>query len=345
MTIGLPDLAEIRSLMDSRVETGQAVGIIAGVIDTQGRQVLASGKISLGGAQVPNGDTVYEIGSITKVFTSLLLTGMIENGEVKGDDPVANFLPAGVRVPSRNGRQITLLDLSMQVSGLPRLPDNLRPPNMANPYVDYDAAKLYDFLSRHQLKRDPGERYEYSNLAVGLLGQALALKAGMRYEELLQRCIFEPLGMSSTAITLSDSLKARLAPGYSASLKPVKNWDFGVLAGCGAIRSTVNDMLKFVAANLEITDSPLRAAMQRMRTIKRATGMPDVEIAMGWHVYTKFDTEIWWHNGGTFGYRSFLGFNSGKKAGAVVLCNTFVDNDDIGRHILERRNAAAPSPK
>jgi serine-type D-Ala-D-Ala carboxypeptidase/endopeptidase len=266
---------------------------------------------------------------------------MIEKGEVKPDDPVAKFLPATVKVPSRNGRQITLLDLSMQVSGLPRLPDNLKPADPANPYADYDAAKLYGFLSRYTLTRDPGEKYEYSNLAVGLLGHALALKAGMPYEELLRRRIFDPLGMSGTSITLSEAQKKRLAPGYNGSLKPVKNWDFAALAGCGAVRSTVNDMLKFVAANLELTDTPLKAAMRRMRSVRKEIGAEDLQIGMAWHVFTKFDTLIWWHNGGTYGYRSFVGFNPAKKEGVVVLCNTFMDNDDLGRHILESRYPVA----
>jgi CubicO group peptidase (beta-lactamase class C family) len=331
------DIAEIRSIMASRVEGGKAVGIVTGVIDEKGRQVISSGKVSLGGAQVPDGDTVYEIGSVTKVFTSLILADMIEKGEVKADDPVSKFLPATVKVPSRNGRQITLLDLSMQVSGLPRLPDNMKPAEPANPYADYDAAKLYDFLSRYALPRDPGEKYEYSNLAVGLLGHALALKAGMPYEELLRRRIFDPLGMTSTSIALSEAQKKRLAPGYDAALKPVKNWDLDALAGAGAIRSTSNDMLKFVGANLELTDTPLKAAMRRMRSVRKPTGSPDLEIGMAWHVFTKFDTELWWHNGGTAGYRSFVGFIPAKKEGVVVLCNTFTDNDDLGRHILESR--------
>ncbi|HUD99698.1 MAG TPA: serine hydrolase [Bryobacteraceae bacterium] len=331
------DIAEIRSIMANRVARGKAAGIVTGIIDEKGRQVIATGKVSLDGAAQPDGDTVYEIGSVTKVFTSLILADMIEKGEVKPDDPVAKFLPATVNIPSRNGRQITLLDLSMQVSGLPRLPTNFKPADPANPYADYDAAKLYDFLSHYQLTRDPGEKYEYSNLAVGLLGHALALKAGIGYEELLRRRIFDPLGMTSTSITLSESQKKRLAPGYNDQLKPVKNWDLTALAGAGAIRSTANDMLKFVAANLDLTDSPLRAAMHRMRSIDRSTDMPDVKIAMAWHIFTKYDEQIYWHNGGTAGYRSFVGFNPAKKEGVVVLCNAFLDNDDLGRHILEPR--------
>ncbi len=143
--------------------------------------------------------------------------------------------------------------------------------------------------------------------------------------------------MSSTSITLSEAQKKRLAPGYDGGLKPVKNWDFAVLAGCGAVRSTVNDMLKFVAANLELTDTPLKFAVRRMRAVTKGISAPDLEIGMAWHVFTKFDTRIWWHNGGTYGYRSFVGFNPAKKEGVVLLCNTFMDNDDLGKHVLESR--------
>jgi len=330
------DLDEIQGILVHRVdEAKKAVGIVVGVIDSKGQRVVAVGKLDQSSDQKLDGDTVFEIGSITKVFTSLVMADMIERGEVKPDDPVAKFLPSSVTVPSRNGRQITLLDLSMQISGLPRLPNNLNPTDFSNPYVDYDAHRLYAFLSSYKLTRDIGEKYEYSNLAVGLLGHALSLKAGMSYEELVRRRILEPLGMTSTSITLSDSLKKRLAVGHDATLKPVKNWDLNVLAGAGAIRSTANDMLKFLAANVDLTESPLRAAMHRMRSVHRETGVDDLEIMMAWHVLHKFGTDLVWHNGGTAGYRSFAGFVPANKTGVVVLCNTFVDCDDIGRHVLD----------
>ncbi len=139
------DSAEIRALLENRIDLGKkAVGIVVGTIDEKGRAVMGYGKLAKDRDGQPDGDTVFEIGSITKVFTSLILADMVERGEVKLDDPVSKFLPASVTVPSRNGRQITLLDLSMQISGLPRLPTNMKPADPANPYVDYDAAKLYD---------------------------------------------------------------------------------------------------------------------------------------------------------------------------------------------------------
>jgi CubicO group peptidase (beta-lactamase class C family) len=331
------DSDDLREILKDRVDRKKAVGIVVGTIDVNGRNVIAYGKIAKNRDQIPDANTVFEIGSITKVFTSLLLADMVERGEVQLDTPVADLLPKTVKVPSRNGRQITLLDLSMQSSGLPRLPTNLRPANFANPYADYTPARLYEFLSSYTLPRDPGEKYEYSNLGAGLLGHALALKAGMSYEELVRTRILEPLRMHDTSITLSDDQKKRLAPGYDASLSPAANWDFDALAGCGALRSTANDMLTFLAANLELTDTPLKAAIRQMRSIRKPTGTPDLDIAMAWHILTKFGGEVVWHNGGTYGYRSFIGFDPAAKKGVVVLCNTFADNDDIGRHVLDSR--------
>jgi D-alanyl-D-alanine-carboxypeptidase/D-alanyl-D-alanine-endopeptidase len=332
---------DLHGILVNRVdETKKAVGIVVGTLDESGRHVTGYGKVAKDRSQAPDGDTVYEIGSITKVFTSLLLADMVERGEVKLDDPVAKYLPKTVKMPSRNGREITLLDISEQRSGLPRMPSNIKPADPANPYADYDPAKLYSFLSGYTLTRDPGEKYEYSNLAVGLLGHVLSLRSGMSYEELVRKRIFEPLGMTSTSITLSVDQKNRLAPGYDATLKPVKNWDLDALAGAGAIRSTANDMLKFLAANLELTDTPLKAAMRRMRSVRKDAGSPNVEIAMGWHIF-KQNGDLFWHNGGTAGYRSFAGFDPAKKTAVVVLCNTFFDIDDIGRHVLDSRYPVA----
>lgn len=336
-------IEDIRPILVNRVdESKKAVGIVVGTIGENGREIIGHGQAVKNQPGTPDGDTVFEIGSITKVFTSLILADMVERGELQLDTPVAKLLPETVKIPSRNGRQITLLDLSMQSSGLPRMPDNFKPSDPANPYADYTPAKMYEFLSTYSLTRDIGEKYEYSNLGAGLLGHALSRKAGMSYEQLVRKRILDPLGMSSTSITLSDSQKKRLAAGYDATLNPVKNWDLDALAGAGALRSTANDMLKFLAANLELSDTPLKPAMRRMRAIRKETGVPNLEIAMAWHILKKDGSEIVWHNGGTAGYRSFAGFDPARKQGVVVLCNTFLDVDDIGRHVLDNRY---PLPK
>jgi CubicO group peptidase (beta-lactamase class C family) len=322
-------------LLNRTGENRKAVGIVVGLVDAGGERFLASGATAPGGAVLPGADTVYEIGSITKVFTSLVLADMVVRGEVGLDDPVAKLLPATVKVPERDGKRITLRDLSNQVSGLPRMPDNLKPADGTDPYVDYGPDRLYEFLAKVELARGVGEKYEYSNLGVGLLGHALALKAGTSYEELVRKRVLEPLGMADTAVALDERLKSQLAPGSGPNLSPVKNWNFNVLAPAGALRSTARDMLKFLAAAMDLRETPLRAAFDLMLKEERPTGTPDLTIGLGWHVWRRYGTEIVWHNGGTGGYRSFAGFDPAKRTGVIVLCNTSFGVDDLGLFALE----------
>jgi len=260
----------------------------------------------------------------------------VERGEVALSDPVSKFLPATVKMPERNGKQITLADLSTQTSGLPRLPSNLKPKDPTNPYADYTVEQLYEFLSGYQLARDIGAQYEYSNLGVGLLGHALALRAGSSYEDLVRSRITKPLEMSSTSIALSPDMKGRLAVGHDPSLNPASNWDIPTLAGAGALRSTVNDLLTFLAANLGYRKTSLAAAMAAEVSIRKPTGAPGLDIAYGWHILTGKGSSIIWHNGGTGGYRTYMGFDQKTGIGVVVLSNTSTNEgpDDIGRHLL-----------
>jgi CubicO group peptidase (beta-lactamase class C family) len=310
--------------------------------------VVVYGTLNQGDARPLNGDTIFEIGSATKVFTSLLLADMVQRGEVALADPVAKYLPAEVKVPERGGRAITLVDLSTHTSGLPTMPTNFNPKDPANPYADYTVDQLYQFLSSYQLTRDIGSKFEYSNLGVGLLGQALARRAGMDYEALVRSRITIPLGMSSTGITLSPEMKARLALGHNDKLVTVPNWDLPALAGAGALRSSANDMLTFLAANLGYVKSPLAPAMAAMLSVRRPTGAPELgEIGLGWLITKPSEDEIVWHNGGTGGYRSYIGYDAKTRVGIVVLSNTFTlaGIDDIGMHLLDSHAPLLPAPK
>ncbi len=334
----MPSDAEIRQVLVSRIDTQQqSVGIVVGVVEPRGRRVVAYGHVEKSDPRPLDGDTIFEIGSATKVFTSLLLADMVQRGEVALDDPVAKYLPSTVTMPQRNGRAITLVDLATHTSGLPRMPTNFAPKDPANPYADYSVAQLYQFLSAYQLTRDIGSQYEYSNLGGGLLGHVLARRAGMDYESLVRARITGPLGMTDTQITLTPEMKTRLAAGHNAAMETVANWDLPTLAGAGALRSTANDLLTFLAANLGDTTSPLAPAMAAMLTVRRPTGQPGLEVALGWHIFTTDGREIVWHNGGTGGYRSFMGFDAKTRTGVVVLSNasTAAGVDDIGRHLLD----------
>ncbi|HEY1339570.1 MAG TPA: serine hydrolase domain-containing protein, partial [Bryobacteraceae bacterium] len=318
--IAVPGNDEIREILARRIDhQKQGTGIAVGVIEPNGRRVVTYGALANVDPRVIDGDTIFEIGSISKVFTSLLLTDMVHRKEVALDDPAAKYLPENVRMPGRSGKSITLLDLSTHYSGFPRVPSNLNPKDPTNPYADYSVDDLYDFLSGYMLPRDPGSEIEYSNLGGGLLGYILARRVGTDYETLVRVRITEPLGMPDTGITLSSSMKQRMATGHNAMLAPVSNWDFRTLAGAGALRSSANDMLTFLEAFLGHRESPLASAMKAMLEVRRPVAKTGFEIGLGWNILG----EIVWHDGGTGGFRSFIGYEPKARVGVVVLSNAF----------------------
>lgn len=226
----------IREALASRIDTaGVGVGTIVGVLTPEGRRYITHGRTEKSGGVEPDANTVFEIGSITKVFTALLLADMVERDEVALDDEIARYLPADVRVPARNGKAITFVDLATHTSGLPRLPTNLQALDLIDPYAAYGPAQLHEFLSGYELPRDPGEKWEYSNVGAGLLGYVLARRAGMSYEALLRARILAPLGMHDTTITLSPEQRARMATGHDLAMSPTGPWAFDALAGAGAL--------------------------------------------------------------------------------------------------------------
>src|SRR5260370_38975395 len=214
-TLPVPSTDEIREILVKRVDLQkQAVGIVAGVIDPNGRRVVAYGDLANGDPRRLDGDTIFEIGSITKVFTSLVLADMANRKEVTLDDAAAKYLPENVKMPERSGKSITLLDLSTHTSGLPRLPSNLNVlKDPRNPYAGYSVNDLYELLSSYTLPRDPGSEVEYSNLGGGLLGHLLAYRAGTDYESLIRNRITQPLNMPDTGIPLPSQLNHRMPPG------------------------------------------------------------------------------------------------------------------------------------
>jgi CubicO group peptidase (beta-lactamase class C family) len=331
---GFPSDSAIRVILQARVDAGISPGLVVGILQPNGHRR----SVAVGSAGAPavtlNASTVFEIGSVTKVFTGTLLARMVLDSVVALDEPVAELLPDSVAVPERNGRKITLLDLATQSSGLPRLPGNLHPADPSNPYADYSVGQLYEFLSGYQLDRDPGRSYEYSNLGMGLLGFALGQKAGSDYAAALRQRVLDPLELKDTRIDLSPSMRQRLAQGHGPAGFPVANWDIPTLAGAGALRSTANDMLSFLAANLD-SAGPIGEAAEMAREPLRPAGAPRMRIGLAWHILHKVSRTIVWHNGETGGYHSFIGFDPDARRGVVVLSNSATSIDDIGMHLLD----------
>jgi CubicO group peptidase (beta-lactamase class C family) len=335
----IPGDDEIRRLLAQRIDAEhQGVGIVVGIVDGHGRRVVVYGKADSENARPLDGDTEFEIGSITKVFTALTLADMEAKGEVKLDDPIAKYLPPGVIAPQKDGRAITLADLATHTSGLPRMPTNFAPKDPDNPFADYSMDQLWSFLAGYQLTRDPGAQWEYSNLGFGLLGDLLARRAGTDYESLVKARVIGPLGMASTTITLTPDERARLATGHDASMRKVANWDLPSLAGAGALRSTANDLMTFLAAAMGFSSLPPTPGADFATTLSvtRPTPEPAMTQALGWEILHLPRGDIVQHNGGTGGYHTFIAFDPKAKVGVVALTNAETDAgaDDIALHIL-----------
>lgn len=282
---------------------------------------------------VENQAHLFEIGSITKVFTAGLLAQLVDEGAVQLDDPIQQYLPVSLHQSERDGVAPTLLHLANHTSGLPRLPSNMDLSNLANPYKSYDQEKLYQYLGQEQtLESVPGTVNEYSNLGFGLLGHILTLRTGQFYEALIRQRIAEPLGMSHTWVTVPTSLQDQLIPGRNAQGNITANWDFDALVGVGDIKSTVEDMTAWLRANMQ-EDASQHALWQRCQQ-PTFTVNERLSLGLGWHISPGVQGSLYWHNGGTGGYRSCVAFSADNGLGVIVLSNvsTFLPkNEDIDR--------------
>jgi serine-type D-Ala-D-Ala carboxypeptidase/endopeptidase len=343
------DLAHLKEVLDKDLAAaltkgdlapGTDAGVVVGVVQRGQRLILTYGAT--------RAEAIFEIGSISKTFTGLLLAQLVEQKRARLDEPVRTLLPQGTVAAPASGREITLLDLAAQRSGLPRMPDNFHPADPKNPYADYDAKALYAYLARLGLAGPEKPTYGYSNLGVGLLGQALANRAGLSYEALVRQQITGPLGMRDTRIGLTPAQRVRLAAGHDAAHQPARAWDLAALAGAGAIRSTARDMLTYLEAQLHPDRLPRTArATREGRTLAAAIAATHVlrgeaeggmHIALNWH---RVDASgNYWHNGGTGGHSAFALFSPDHDFAVVVLCNTAGGAhrfaDDLGVHIVQR---------
>ena len=289
-------------------ELSREVGIVVGVVKHGDRRVSAYGTA--------RPDSIYQIGSISKTFTGLLLAQMVVEGKVSLEEPVRELLPAGT-VPKPAGREITLLDLAVHHSGLPGMPDNIRhsgAPNPAAAFADYHAADLYSFVAKHGVGREANPPFGYSNLGFALLGEALAARAGVPYPELIAQRITGPLGMCDTDVVLLPERRQRLIQAYGMQHEPVPAWELDAFAPAGAISSTAGDLLTYLEAQLR-ADSPALRLSHRLR----AGVAPGTRIALAW-IYDG-RTGDYYHDGLISGYRSYAFFNPQGGYAGVVLAN------------------------
>jgi serine-type D-Ala-D-Ala carboxypeptidase/endopeptidase len=319
----LPERVE--NAAQERIAAGTYQTLVFGVVEGDKNEVVAFGKLDDGKA--PDGDTVYEIASVTKTFTATVLAKAVLSGRVTLDTPVGQLLP-DFKIPSRGGKEITLGDLATHHSGLPQ-----------EAFGDYNAAKMKAILGVYKLPRDPGAAFEYSNLGFALLGYALAQLEHTTYKAVTDEEILKPLGMTMSGVVLTEAMRVHLAPGHDYTGKAANYFDTDALVGTGAIRSTANDMLRYLKANMDIDQSPLAAAM-KLAHLPRRDMSKTTRIGLAWMTT---DKGIVWKDGLTPGYRSFLGFTADGRRGVVILANTAADADDLGFATLNANAPLAPN--
>lgn len=284
-------------------------------------------------AKTPTVDTLYEIGSISKTYTGVLFADAVTRGVFALDAGLADHVPEGTVVPDEEETAITLAMLSNHSSALPRMPGNFMPRDGSNPYADYDAKRLYDALSLVTLNRNPGTRYEYSNYAVGLLGQILVDECGATsYEALLRDRLLAPLEFRDTFITLDAKQIDRLAPGHTADLEPTSRWDFLALAPAGAIRASIQDLLKWGRVQYASDESPLGKAITLSHQLSFEDTTSHTKVGLGWHISP---IGVLWHNGQTGGYHSYLGIAKEQRIAVAGLGNAGTgDVDKVADYAL-----------
>jgi len=325
---------KVDSLARNYIQKGNTVGLSIGIIHNGVMHTYNYGETAAGNNQLPETNSIYEIGSITKTFTAILLAYYANEGKLKLTDPITKYLPDSVSA-NKELQGITLEMLSNHTSGLSRLPDNFEfhSSDPYDPYKDYTKKYLYEYLKTCKLNSKPGESYTYSNFGVGLLGSILEQVSGKTFEEMVKEIICTPLGMQNTEQHLTIAQRQHFVTVYNEDGKATSPWTFQVLAACGALRSSLNDMLLYLKANMAPAQTGLSKAIELTHQI---TFNKDIKLGLGWHMIVVDGVQYYFHDGQTFGCSSFMAFNIEKKLGIVVLSNSAISTNDLGVSLLKK---------
>ena len=325
--------AELEKVLKHKVETEKlSVGIAVAIIENGQVSFINVGVANKETAQEIDQNTLFEIGSVSKVMTSTALATFVDEGTLKLSDPVQNYLPKSVKLPMKNDKAITFESLASHRSGLPRLPSNMQFSNPLNPYVDYTTEMMYEFLNQYTLPREVGESPEYSNLAVGLLGHTLAKIDDMNYEQMLMQRVLKPLKMKDTFVDVPKSALTRRSKGHNGNLETTDYWQLPAMAGAGAVVSDATDMALYLKANMQ--QNKLASAIKLTHQPTAEFGNSLTKVGLGWIIQGTADGDVYMHNGQTGGFASFIGFNPTSHKGIVILSNTSILMDEVGYRYL-----------
>jgi CubicO group peptidase (beta-lactamase class C family) len=328
------DAGATSALLRARL-ADRGVGLVA--VQVQGDQVMVSaqGLARQGETAALRDDALFEIGSITKTFTALLLADAVVRGQLALDGAVQDALPPGVPLVDAAGDPIRWIDLATHRSGLPRLPANMAPSTPADPYNEYREADLLAFLKGFKPTVARGVRFEYSNLGFGLMGYALGRAAGSNYPQLLAGRVLQPLGLTDAYLALPGRRFDRLATGHDAQRRPVEHWHLDVLAGAGALAMSGATLGRYAQAAIGVIDSPLHEAFA-LAEREHAGGQSAINpIGLAWNLAGLNGRRVLNHDGGTAGFSSSLWLDPTRRRATAVLANAAVEVNDLALHLLD----------
>ena len=326
------DKVAIEAAVHTMVENKQLVGIAIGLYDNGKTAFVYGGHRSLHQAYPIDENVRFEIGSISKTFTGILLAEAVIKGELRLETPINELLKPAVNNEALS--KITLRQLSTHSSGLPRLPSNMAPKNGRDPYVDYSKTELNAFLTNLTSVKPADDEVVYSNLAVGLLGVLLSQNSDTSFDDLVSKTIFAPLEMTEAYVNTPLSPLKNLALPHNDALTPQSPWRFDTMAAAGGISATLPDMMKYLEANIT-HDNTLKDAISLSQTTKFKGFDESTKMGLAWITRELSTGTALWHNGGTGGSRSFIGFNPSTQKGLVVLANASVSLEPAAFAYLE----------
>ncbi len=324
---------KIEAIVQPFMFESKTVGLSIGILKNGKTFFYNYGETKIGNGEIPSSKNLYEIGSITKTFTGFLLAKAVIEKKIALNDPVNKYLPKDIPVIKFGKDTLKIVHLSNHTSGLPPLPDNFGADDLINPYKDYDEKKLLAYLRHASLSRKPGEKLEYCNLGVGLLGYILQQVNKMPFEKMITELICSKAGMTDTRQFLLKKDSALFMQGYNENILLQSQWDFKVLCSAGCLRSNTVDMLKYAQFNLPVNNGTLLNEIELSHQVTFKDEQQ--QIALNWFIQNWGWGPLLFHGGATGGYRSLLAINPKTKNAVIVLSNTAVSNDIVGVQILK----------
>ena len=330
----LPTDEAVHEILRQRIdESRRGVGCVVALVDESGARVISYGRVTSGEERPVDGDTVFQVGSVTKVFTSLLLAQMAARGEVRLDDPIALYAPRSVTTP--RAQEITLLHLSRHTAGFISFADNLESTETEQPGDAPSNEAMFAALGVLPMRAATGVHHAYSSYGAALLGELLARRAGTDFESAVRTRILEPLGMTRSGFALTPQLRAAHATGHTSGGKPRAPAQPRAMLGSGALRSTANDLARFVQTQLGLRDSELAGPMRATQRTEADRQRPDLPMGLGWFHAELPGKQIVHHAGSTPGFSAYVGLDLKHRHGVVVLANSDHDVTNLGLHLLD----------